>query len=499
MATTTISLSNSQIEAMVSAYSSTLQAPVTSLQSQQTRLNARMSALTELKGKLQAFYSVCTGMTASGAVSSLADYSVLSSDGSVATATATSGDSLGAHSLFVTQLAKSDLLLSNRLTATGTTISTAEGAGVKTFHIASGSAGADVSVTLDGTETDQAALKKIATAITAAGIGVTASVVSDTPTTSRLVLTSAASGSANALTFSDVSGTLLADAGLTGSVSGSRTASTSTTAGYAYSDTAKLDAMFTFDNVDMVRSSNSISDVLAGVTISLNATQKSTDLPVSLIVGADQSTIQQTVQSFITAYNNAYNTVVSKTAVDPSKNVRQILAGDPTYLNLKINLRSISGSIGSTGTLKQLQDIGITLNEDGTLSLSDVSKLKNGIASGTSNIISLFAKHYLTFCRGGWHRNEVPDDAEGICLQRRDHRPGEYGCEITGEFHHRPDQGKTNGNCKTGESLQVGTGCLAEPACPGDATGSFYVNHTWLGTITKKESVGHVGTDGNAY
>jgi len=381
------------IDSLVQQYRASLRKPVVSLENRKTTLNARLSVLADLKTKLNTLYTTVKDLSLTGSSSKFLVYSVSSTLPSIATATATSSAAIGTHTLLVTQLAKADTVLSSQFTSSGTSIVTAEGTGTKTIRLSVNGVNTDVNVTLSSGDTNSTVLSNIASAINASGASVSASVVSDTSTTSRLVLTSKQTGSSNAISLSDVTGTLLDNIGLTDAIVSGRTASTSTTGGFVYSSTSSLNANFKLDSIDIVRESNSVSDALTGVTLELKGTQNPSDTPVTLTVGVDTAEIQARVQKFITDYNDVLGYITSKTSVDPSTHTRQILAGDTVFLNLRTNLRStVFQQVTSVvpGNPSLLSQIGITVASDGTLSLSDSAKFTEALTTDVVKVSDLF-------------------------------------------------------------------------------------------------------------
>jgi flagellar hook-associated protein 2 len=363
------------------------------VENRKTTLTARLNSLGELRTKIETLFQTVSTLSKTGANSAFSVYSVSSTIESVATASATSAASAGTHTLLVTQLAKADTVLSSQLTNAATDIITAEGAGTKTIRVTVNGVDTDVNVTLSTGETNSTVLSNIASAINASGANVRASVVSDTSTTSRLVLTSTTTGSSNAISLTDVSGTLLNSIGLTSAIIAARTASTSTTAGFVYSSTSSLDANFKLDGIDLVRGTNSVADALEGVTIELKGTQLPTDTPVTLKVGIDKEKVKASLQKFITDYNAALSYLRAKTSVDASTKVRQILAGDPVFVNLRVDLRLIAAaqvsSVGS-GNPTMLSEIGIEAAEDGTLRIKDSAKVDEALGTDVARVADLF-------------------------------------------------------------------------------------------------------------
>ncbi len=392
--------STSGVDQLVAMYVQSISQPVVNMQSQVSQINSLVSVYQSLKSKLQALQSQANSLAAVGTLNPLSAETVASSNSSIVTATAETSATPGTHSILVTQLAKNDTLVSNEFTQSNTDISTATGAGTDTFSVTVNGTATNINVAVNSGDTNSTVLSNMASAVNAANIGVTASVVDDTSSTARLVLQSKTSGSANAIGVADVTGTLAASTGWTSSVISQRTAETSTTAGYVNSSTSSLDANFALDGVQIVRGSNSVSDVLTCVTLNLASTQLATDNPVTLTVGADTNSVQSTVQNFISAYNSAVSElnsdIADTTSTDSSGNTtvtRGALAGDMTFMNLQLSLQSmVVGQVGSaqSGNPNNLSQIGITLGSDGTLSISNQSAFNNAVTSNPQSVIDLF-------------------------------------------------------------------------------------------------------------
>lgn len=390
MADVSLNSISSQIDSLAQQYKSSLKAKqVTPLENRKTTLNARLTALANLKTRLQTLFDTSDGLMKTGSSSKFLSFSVASSLSSVVTATASTFASVGSHTLLATQLAKADTALSDQLNSTATSIITAEGAGVKTIQVGNKS----VNVTLTGGDSNSTVLSNIASTINAAGGNVAASIVTDTSSTSRLVLTSTQTGSTNALTLSDTTGTLLANVGLNSTIISSRTISSSTTAGFAYTATSSLDSQFKLDGIDIVRQSNTVSDALSGVTFELKAVQNITDTPATLVVGVNKDQVKSNVQKFLSDYNSALTYIKSATSVDPTNRVRQIFAGDSAFVMLKVNLQALVAqqvSSVQSGNPDVLYKIGITAADDGTLSISDSTKFDAALAIDTVKLSDLF-------------------------------------------------------------------------------------------------------------
>ncbi len=387
-------ISSTTIDSLAQQYRISQRKPVLSLENRKTNISARLSALADIKAKLDALFSTVKDLSLTGANSKFLSFAASSSATAIATVSASSVASKGTHSLVVTQLAKADTIVSSQLASTGTGVLSAAGTGEKTIRLSVNGVDTEVTISLEAGDTNTTVMSKIAAAVNGSAAGVSASVVADTPTTSKLVFRSKETGSANAISLEDVSGSLLQSIGLNSQDVSQRIAATGTTGGFLYSDAATLDANFNVDGIDIIRGSNSVSDVLAGVTIELKGIHAPGDQPVSISVGVDKSAVRATIDKFIKAYNEALGTITAKLAVDPDTKVREIFAGDITFRNLRMNLRTIGSEVVSSaapGNPRLLSDIGIKTNADGTLSISDTAALDAALDSDIAKVADLFS------------------------------------------------------------------------------------------------------------
>jgi flagellar hook-associated protein 2 len=396
MATTggtgSVSLSSqSTIYSTVMALMQSVDAPITAEQTKVTNLQNLNTVYDTVESDLSALGSAATAMT-NAVTQPLDARTVSSSDPTIVTASATPSAALGTHSIAVTQLAERDTRVSNQYSDSGTKIVTLLGAGTQSFTITVNGQSKDISVDLTAGETDSAVISAAASAINAAfanvgsGNAVTATDLADTSSTSKLVLQSDQTGETYAMTLSDDNGSsLLATLGIS-----NNTAATGTAGGYIYAPSA-LDAQLTLDGVGVTRDSNTISDLLPGVTLNLVGQQAAGDNPVSLVVGADTDSISSEIQSFVSNYNTAISYLNGQTAVNTSTGATSALSYEPMYENLIGTLRSTVSAAVSTGSaqVQTLADVGISQNADGTLSIN-AGALDQALASNPSAVAALF-------------------------------------------------------------------------------------------------------------
>ena len=416
--TSTSSLASS-LDLLVQQYQSSLVArSVAPVQTRQTTLTSRLSALGTLQTKLGVLSESALSMSKTDSTSKFLAYSISNSNTAVLAATASSTATAGIHTVLVSQLAKADTIVSSRFNSATATIAASE---LTVDEKTAGSATRQIKVLVGGVEkgnvnvslawdpaadTNGTILSSIASAINAStdlNSYVSASVVAVTSSQSRLVITSKATGSTQAISLQDGgTGTLLdsiglSDAAISGrsAVSASPEADNPATApgGYLYpADATLLDSKFKVNGLDIVRNSNTISDVITGVTFELKSVQAPSDTPVSIAVSLNKDQIKANVQQFLTSYNAAISYLNAQTAVDAKTGARQVLAGDAFVKSIRSGLRSITSSAVSglsTGS-SLLAEIGITAGADGTLSISNSSKFDTVLASSPTKVSDLF-------------------------------------------------------------------------------------------------------------
>jgi flagellar hook-associated protein 2 len=363
--------------------------PLNRLESQKSDLEIKYAVFTDLQAKLDALEDAAEALSASGTSSILRSKTVTSSAESVATAVATGAAAAGRHTVFVTQLARSHTVVSGRYDMTGTTLSSGH-AGTATFTISIDGEDYDVSVAISSGETDQTVLANIATAINDVADGaIVASAVHDTPSTAKLSIMSGSTGTVGAMTFTDTDG-LLASLGVTNA-----SEATDTVGGYVYADLGgnELDAKLTIDGINVIASSNTVENVVEGLTVTLLSEQDAGDASVILAVDIDVGSIKEEILDFISAYNDAYSYIQTKTKVDSVTYQRGILSGDYPYIRLRATMRQAMIGIVSevSSDYRSLSQIGITSDRDGHFSISDSDLLEQVIETDLSAIDGIFS------------------------------------------------------------------------------------------------------------
>ncbi len=384
MATSTGTLSSAgigsglNVTSLVSQLMATQQQPLLNLQTQQATYQAEISAYGSLAGTLSTLQTDASNLSSANLYSA---YTATASASGFFTSSANATASAGSYGLAITNLAQANKLASNtHYASTSTTV----GSGTVTFQFGTTTAGSPPTFSPSATQGAQTltidsahnSLAGISAAINSANVGVTASVAND-GSGYRLVLTSNNSGAANSLKVS-TTGSLSA---LSYDPTAGSNSMTQTVAG--------KDAMFTLDGMAMTSASNTVTNAIQGVSLTLT---QPTTTPLTLTVAANTALIQSAVQSFVTDYNAAQASIKSLTAYNATTKTAAILTGDSTVMSVQTQLRAILNTPLSTagGGLNNLADVGITFNKDGTLALNTAT-LGSVLADPSKNIATLFA------------------------------------------------------------------------------------------------------------
>ena len=145
------------IDVLVNRFMEIERAPVKKMESKREDISKRITSLTDLKTKLKTLYERVKSFTEIGAEKKLGAKSADSSNTTIFTAQADYTATLGVNTLFVSQIAKNDTVVSDRITSSGTDI--AGSGGTISFSITVGSESAvTISVEVDAADTNSEVL-----------------------------------------------------------------------------------------------------------------------------------------------------------------------------------------------------------------------------------------------------------------------------------------------------------------------------------------------------
>jgi flagellar hook-associated protein 2 len=361
------------------------QQPITDIKTKVSSYNTKLSAYSTLKSGLSTFQTAVDKLATAAKFNA---QSVTASDATSISATANGTAVLGNYSVSVTQLATSQKLASPPYSSATDIVGTGKltiSFGTTGTAPASFTANADkTDITIDITSSNNT-LSGIRDAINAKNASVSASIVND-GTGNRLVITSKDTGEVNSLKVSvaDDDGNNTDTGGLSALAYDPVASSNNMT-----QMTAAKNALLNVDGMSISKASNTVSDVIQGVTLTLKSVTSASN---TLSVGTDTDTIQSSVQSFVDAYN-ALNTSMRNLTkfVSAGSSSNGALLGDSTARNIMVKLKSmLSASSPTATTYKTLSDVGVSMGSDGSLSL-DSTKLQKAITNNVSDVAKLFS------------------------------------------------------------------------------------------------------------
>lgn len=357
-------------------------ARMTPLTNQQSTYKAKLTSFGILQTALDKLKTAATALQNAGQI---AGTSVTSTNTSFS-ATLTPGTSApsGAYNINVTQLAQSQSLLSGSQSDPKAALGTS-GASNRTITIAQNG---KTPVTISLTDS-QTSLNGMRDAINAKQAGVTASVIKANDNTYYLALTANDSGTANAMTVS-----VQGDDALNNIVGYNASSSTN---GMKVT-TAAQDAKFTINNnVEITRSSNTITDALDGLTLNLKSVTPTSSGPETLTVTKDPSAMTTAIQNYVDAYNSLQTTIANQTAynaVDKGASAQDsnngALFGDGTVRTITTQLRSQNSTAQPNADFSTLASMGITQDINGKLQV-DSTKLTAAINNKPNSVVQFFA------------------------------------------------------------------------------------------------------------
>jgi len=192
----------------------------------------------------------------------------------------------------------------------------------------------------------------------------------------KLVIKSVGTGEDNAITFSSTSNAALKNLGLD---------STSLLTNGNHLQTAS-DANFTYNGVTISRSTNTISDLVSGLSITLNEAQES-GTTTSVSVKQNLSNIKSSLESLVTKYNDLMSNLTSATKYDVDTQTAGTFQGVSQITSLSANVNR--QLLGTDELGRSILDYGITLNEGGILEF-DSSVFDAKILEDASDVEDFF-------------------------------------------------------------------------------------------------------------
>ena len=243
-------------------------------------------------------------------------------------------------------------------------------------------------------------LNSVRDAINALGIGVTASVVNNGVNSNSLSLTPVTPG--NTLQLLDI----------TPDTNGNPDY-TAAPASLVTNTNQGSNAAFTLNGVPITRTSNSINDVIPGLSFTLLG-QTGLNQTVTLSLATDRSQLANALQTFTQNYNALSAQIDAQSGPGAG-----LLAGDVLVQNLREDMWQLSTYQGPGSSIKNLSDMGVTFDTTGKMSF-DQSAINSFSDSQLADAFKFFGSSSSGFGAMASQFTHLSDPATGAIRQQED-------------------------------------------------------------------------------
>jgi flagellar hook-associated protein 2 len=149
------------------------------------------------------------------------------------------------------------------------------------------------------------------------------------------------------------------------------------------------DAQFKVNGLSVTRGSNTISDVIDGVTLNLQSVSNGA---ARLDLTRETSSIKDNIKALVTAYNDFNGNL--NILGDRSSEVETFggsLAGDSLLNSVRSQVRSMLTANSSTasGSIQAARNVGLSIDRNGVLQL-DEAKLDQALQNNFSDVVKMF-------------------------------------------------------------------------------------------------------------
>ncbi|MGA7291323.1 MAG: flagellar filament capping protein FliD [Terriglobales bacterium] len=356
------------VNSVVSELQSAESGQLTAWQGDLTTLQTQQNTMTSINNDLS---SLATAVNAlSDPVGVMASNTASSAEPLIVSATAQPGATAGTYSVVVSSLASTGTLYTDSVANADTSLlPTGATSGDLQVQIG-GSDGttADIAITAGSNDTLTTLAASINSQSTTNNWGITASVVTDA-SGARLAIYSQTSGTDGALAITNNTTNLTFEPPVGGT-----------------------NADITINGIPYESTTNTVNGAIPDVTLNLTTADPGT--PVQVTVGPDTSSITTAIGNFVSAYNTVVDDINTQFTVDPTTNSEGPLGSDSSLRSLQSSLAAdvtyATNETESTSSgFTNLAALGITMNNDGTLSL-DSSTLSSALASNPAAVENFF-------------------------------------------------------------------------------------------------------------
>ncbi|MXR35425.1 flagellar filament capping protein FliD [Craterilacuibacter sinensis] len=364
--------------------------PLYQLQQKEALLQQKVSAVGQVKSAVSEFQSAVKALQDSG---KFVSYKGSTSSEDHVGISASSKAPTGSFSVKVQQLAQEQKLASGNFTSAKSAITGAAESKL-TFSSAADPSKPPKSVTIPANAT----LEDIRDAVNKADVGVNASIVND-GSGYKLVYSSKNTGTQNTIKVqaSDDALNQVATHGKDGNPLLAADGKPMLT-----EVQAAKDAKFLLDGIEVIKQSNTVTDAIDGVTLTLKKLHKDEE-PARLSVSKDTSGIKTSLEGLVEGYNKLMKALKDVSSVNleatPKPGEQRpagVLNGASIIRTIQSQIRSAFNEGGDNGGIYTMaSQFGLSFNQDGTMKLDD-KVLDKALEKNADDIAKFFATDAIT-------------------------------------------------------------------------------------------------------
>ncbi|WP_047710099.1 flagellar filament capping protein FliD [Pectobacterium atrosepticum] len=358
------------------------QTRITPVNNQQKAYENRDKAFDTLKTALTKLESANEALTKANSINRTA----VTGENKAFTATTSGSASAGSYSVEVENLATAHSLLSSEFSSSKEQLGANTNGAMRTLTISQ--PGKEKPLEIELTD-KQTSLEGIRDAINKANGSVGASIIKADDDTYYLALTAKDTG-----TEAQMSVSVTGDATLHSKLN--YTPDNGVGSGALKQQTAAENAVVKLSGITITRQSNTITDAIDGVSLTLKA-ESTVNTPETLAITSDTAPMQKAIQEWVDAYNSLQTTIsnVTKfTAVDPGSDAADasngVLLGNGTVRSIQTKLKMQISSAQDGMDIGTLNQMGIKQNpKDGKLEV-DATKLQTALTEKSASVTEFF-------------------------------------------------------------------------------------------------------------
>lgn len=254
---------------------------------------------------------------------------------------------------------------------------------------------AGTAVALDGTESALQVAEKVRDALITAEAamnpnpGRTYEV--DTTDNSLVVTYAVADGDAAPITVVDGDGSGGNTSGAAGTVSTTRAFISRPAVDFGISIQSAADARLNVNGLELRRSSNTVTDAIGGVTLTLNSLSNGT--PATVNVTRDTAALKTKLEALVKTFNDAMSDFGILSGPKNTKDETDVYSGslqnDSTVNSVRSQLRAmfLNNSTSPGSSVKALRDLGVSITKEGVLEF-DEKKFTSTVETNFSEVVT---------------------------------------------------------------------------------------------------------------